>query len=101
MPRLMLIPGVSLGTRICDCCRCRSAFGSLLPITMKISQRGSMAPDDHHLRPLITYRSPSRVMLVEMLVASEDATAGSVMQNADLISPASSGRSHLSCCSLV
>ena len=31
-----------------------------------------------------------------MLVASEDATSGSVMQNADLISPSSSGLSHRS-----
>ena len=34
-----------------------------------------------------------------MLVASDEATAGSVMQNADRISPFSSGRSHVSCCS--
>ena len=34
-----------------------------------------------------------------MLVASEDATAGSVIANADLISPLSKGLSHLSCCS--
>lgn len=34
-----------------------------------------------------------------MFVASEDATSGSVMQNADRISPSSSGRSHRSCCS--
>ncbi len=40
-------------------------------------------------------------MLVAMLVASEDATSGSVMQNADRISPSSSGRSQRSCCSLV
>src|ERR1700721_2290718 len=35
-----------------------------------------------------------------MFDASLDATAGSVMQNADLIVPSSSGRSHRSCCSV-
>ena len=34
-----------------------------------------------------------------MLRASEEATSGSVMQNADRISPASSGSSHARCCS--
>ena len=38
-------------------------------------------------------------MRSEMLVASEDATSGSVIANADRISPSSSGRSHVSCCS--
>ena len=36
--------------------------------------------------------------MVAMLVASLEATAGSVMQNADLILPSSSGRSQRSCC---
>ena len=40
-------------------------------------------------------------MLVEMLLASEEATSGSVMQNADLIFPSSSGLSQRSCCSAV
>src|SRR5215469_7644624 len=40
-------------------------------------------------------------MLVEMLVASDEATSGSVMQNADRISPSSSGRSHRAFCSSV
>ena len=92
-------PGVSLGTRIIDCCRCRSAPGSVLPMTIRIWQRGSIAPDDHHLRPLITYSLPSRSILVAMLVASDEATSGSVMQNADRISPSSSGRSQRCCCS--
>ena len=34
-----------------------------------------------------------------MFVASEEATAGSVIAKADLISPFSKGLSHLSCCS--
>src|SRR5215469_6763729 len=40
-------------------------------------------------------------MLVEMLVASDEATSGSVMQNADRISPSSSGRSQRCFCSSV
>src|SRR5688572_23802470 len=65
-------------------------------MTTRISQRVSPAPDDHHLRPLITYESPSRSMRVEMLVASDDATAGSVMQKAERISPSSNGCSQRS-----
>ena len=55
--------------------------------------RGLIAPDDHHLRPLMTYSSPSRVIRVAMLVASEEATSGSVMQNAERICPSSNGLS--------
>ena len=68
-----------------------SAAGSVLPITMKISACGFSAPVIHHLRPLITYSSPSRSMRVAMLVASEDATSGSVIANDERISPSSSG----------
>ena len=68
---------------------------------MKIPQPGFIAPDDHHLRPLITYSSPSRSIRVVMLAASEEATSGSVMQNADLIWPSSSGRSQRSRCAWV
>ena len=32
----------------------RGATGSVLPMKIEILQRGSPAPDDHHLRPLIT-----------------------------------------------
>src|SRR5450759_781858 len=68
---------------------------------MRISHPGFIAPDDHHFRPLITYSSPSRSILVAMLDASEEATSGSVMQKADLISPSSKGRSQRSrCCSV-
>src|SRR5262245_8441863 len=68
---------------------------------MKIAilQRGSPAPDDHHLRPLMTYSSPSRTILESMFVASEEATAGSVIAKHERISPASSGVSQRSCCS--
>ena len=96
---MTITPGVSRGTRIMDCCRCRSADGSVLPITMKISACGFIAPVIHHLRPLMTYSSPSRSMRVAMLVASEEATSGSVIANADRISPSSSGCSQRFCCS--
>ena len=61
---------------------------------MMISQRGSVAFVVYHLRPLTTYSSPSRTIELSMLVASLDATAGSVIANAERISPASSGVNH-------
>src|SRR3954451_17156739 len=82
-----------------DCCRWTDSFTSVLPITIMILQRGSLMPVVHHLRPLMTYSSPSRTIDVEMFVASDDATSGSVMANADLISPSSSGCSHCDFCS--
>src|SRR5690349_23676033 len=53
----------------------------------------------HHLRPFNTYSSPSRVMVSCILVASDDATCGSVIAYVERISPASNGRNHWSCCS--
>src|SRR5580700_11643751 len=97
--RSILIPGVSNGIKIIDCCLCFAAVGSVLPMKIDILQRGSPAPLDHHLWPLITYSSPSRTMLDSMLVASDDATFFSVMLKQDRISPASSGFSQRSCCS--
>src|SRR5574342_1186821 len=64
-----------------------------------MAQRGLSAPDDHHLRPVMTYSSPSALMLVAMLDASEEATSGSVMQNAERICPSSKGLSQRSRCS--
>ena len=75
--------------------------GSVLPIRIATLQRGSPAPLDHHLRPLITYSPPSRSMLQRMFVASDEATSGSVIRKADRISPSISGRSHASFCSRV
>src|ERR1700676_455464 len=66
---------------------------------MATLQRGSPAPDDHHLRPLITYSLPLRTMLASIFVASDDATAGSVIAKHDRMSPASSGFNHRSFCS--
>ena len=56
-------------------------------------------PEVHHLCPLITYSSPSRVMLDSILVASEDATFGSVMAKAERILPSSRGSSQRFLCS--
>ena len=70
-------------------------------MTMKILQWGLRAPLDHHLRPVITYSSPSASMRVEIFVASEDATSGSVMQNAERMRPSSSGSSQSRCWSCV
>ena len=53
----------------------------------------------NHLRPFRTYSSPCRSMRSWMFVASDDATAGSVIEKHDRISPSSSGCSHCSCCS--
>jgi hypothetical protein len=38
-------PGVSIGTRICDCCLLGAASGLVFTITIMILQRGSPAPE--------------------------------------------------------
>ena len=38
-------PGVSRGTRICDCCLLGAASGLVFTITMRILQRGSPTPE--------------------------------------------------------
>ena len=40
--------------QVIDCCAWRFAAKSVLPITIAMLQRGSPAPDDHHLVPLMT-----------------------------------------------
>ena len=45
-------------------------------MTIATLQRASIAPVLHHLRPLTTYSSPSRTIVVAMLVASLLATLG-------------------------
>src|SRR2546422_1386928 len=97
--RSIFTPGASIGTRIMDCCMCLGAAGLVLPMKMEILQRGSPAPDDHHFRPLMTYSLPWRTMLASMLVASDEATAGSVIAKHERISPASKGFSQRSSCS--
>ncbi len=63
----------------------------------KTLQSGWPTPVDHHLRPLITISSPSTTAVASMLVASDDATSGSVIANAERMRPSSSGTSHSSC----
>src|SRR5699024_8766324 len=58
-------------------------------------------PVIHHLRPLITYSSPSRRITVWTLVASEDATSGSVMAYAERIVPSLSGSRYSAFCASV
>src|SRR5258708_19838439 len=87
--RMIFTPGASRGTRTMDCCLCLAAAGSVLPMKMEILQRGSPAPEDHHLCPLMTYSSPWRAMLAAILVASDEATPGSVLAHHERISPAS------------
>lgn len=70
-------------------------------MTMNSSVVGFMAPVVHHFRPEMTQSSPSARMDVVMFVASEDATAGSVMQNADRIRASRRGASHRSRCASV
>src|SRR6266850_2112238 len=61
---------------------------------MRTLHRLSPMPEVHHLWPLMTYWSPSRTIDDSMLVASEDATFGSVMANADRIFPSGRNRFH-------
>ena len=84
---------MSFGTTIIDCWRWRDALGSVLPITISTLQRSARAPELNHFVPLSTYSSPSRSMRRPMLVASEEATSGSVIEKAERISPSSSGAS--------
>src|SRR5437667_10537928 len=95
--RLMVRPGVFLGTSTILCWRYLSGLlGSVLPIAMNILQRSRAAPEIHHLRPLRTYSSPSRLMEHWMRVVSELSTHGSVIANPDRMSPWSRGRGHVS-----
>jgi hypothetical protein len=89
---------VSIGTRIWLCCLWIGPSVEVLPITIMIRQFGCIAFVVHHLRPFSTYSSPSRSIRSWMLVASELATSGSVIANAERISPSSSGRSQRSFC---
>jgi hypothetical protein len=70
-------------------------------MTIASLQRGSPAPLDHHLRPLTTYSLPRISILHWMFVASEEATSGSVIRNAERMAPSLNGFSHSSFCSRV
>mmetsp|Transcript_121358 Transcript_121358/g.377302 ORF Transcript_121358/g.377302 Transcript_121358/m.377302 type:complete len:298 (+) Transcript_121358:448-1341(+) len=97
--RRIFTPGASRGTRIMDCWLCRGPVKLVLPSSTKTLHSGRMAPEIHHLWPLMTYSSPSASMRVQMFVASLEATPGSVMAYAERISPLSSGSSHCFFCS--
>src|SRR5688500_16977364 len=99
--RWIVIPGESMGTRIIDCCWYVGAEGLDCPMKIQILQRGSPAPEVHHLRPLMMYSSPRRSTRARMFVASEEATSGSVIAKQERISPDNNGASHLFCCSAV
>ena len=63
---------------------------------MTIRKSATEALVENHLRPLITHWSPSSTALVCSSVGSLPAVSGSVIENADRRSPASSGYSHCS-----
>jgi len=96
----MLTPGVSSGTSTMECWLWRPpAVSGVRAMKMMIFAFGWPRPLDHHLLPLRTMSSPSTMAVACMLVASEEATSGSVMQNTERISPASSGVSQRAFCS--
>ena len=99
--RSTFTPGVSRGTSTIECRWWRSASGSVSPMKTRILQSGLPTPVDHHLRPLMTISSPSTTAVAAMLVASEEATSGSVIVKAERIRPSSSGSSQRSRCSAV
>src|SRR4051794_39618892 len=76
---------------------CGRASGSVTAMTMR---KSAIDPfEENHLWPLMTQSSPSRTARVVSVVGSEPALWGSVMENAECRSPASSGSSQRSFCS--
>ena len=65
---------------------------------MMILQSRLPTPVVHHLRPLTTTSSPSTTAVASMVVASEEATPGSVIPKALRIRPSSNGSSHSAFC---
>ena len=68
-------------------------------MTMETLHSSRIAPVDHHLRPLTTYSSPSSVIVADIVVASDDATSGSVMEKQERMRPSRSGSSQVCFCS--
>jgi hypothetical protein len=66
---------------------------------MAILQCGCVAPVVYHFRPLMTSSSPSFTIVACTLVASLDATSGSVIAKHERVSPSSSPGSHRARCS--
>ena len=94
MSRRICTPGVPTGTISIDARWYFCASGSVTAITIRKSATDAF--EENHLRPLMTHWSPSSTAVVSSSVGSEPAVCGSVIENADLRSPASSGYSH--CC---
>ena len=87
--RTMFTPGVSTGTMNIEARSCGAASGSVTAITIR---KSAIEPFEvNHLWPFRTYPSPSRTARVRSCVGSEPGVSGSVIENADLSSPASSG----------
>src|SRR3954452_17699359 len=97
MSRTMFTPGVSAGTMIIEARWCGRASGSVTAMTIRKSAIEPFV--ENHLWPLMTNSSPSRTARVRSVVGSDPATPGSVIENADFRSPASSGSSQRSFCS--
>ena len=93
-----MIPGVSVGTSTMLWRRWAASPGSVAP--MKIISLQSLVEDPETSTTSgrsARSESPSRVMVAEMLLASELDTAGSVIAKQDRIVPSSSGTSHSRC----
>mmetsp|Transcript_2769 Transcript_2769/g.9347 ORF Transcript_2769/g.9347 Transcript_2769/m.9347 type:complete len:207 (-) Transcript_2769:1312-1932(-) len=103
--RTTVSPGVPMGTSTMEWRACRGwpsvSSSTARPMKMQILQSGLPAPVIHHLRPLSTSSSPSMRTVACMLVASDEATSGSVIAKQERISPASRGSSHRAFCSAV
>ncbi len=99
--RSTVMPRVSVGTRTMLWRRWAASPGLVQPMKIISLQSLLRIPEVHHFRPLSTSESPSRVMVAEMLLASELDTAGSVIAKQDRIVPSSSGTSHSRCCAPV
>src|SRR3954464_14249845 len=89
MSRTIVTPGVSAGTISIDARWYLWASGSVTAMTIRKS--ATEALDENHLCPLMTHSSPWSSARVWSRVGSEPAFSGSVIENAERRSPASSG----------
>src|SRR3954454_11067222 len=89
MSRTIVTPGVSAGTISIDARWYLWASGSVTAMTIRKS--ATEALDENHLWPLMTHSSPTSSARVWSSVGSEPAFSGSVIENAERRSPASSG----------
>ena len=82
-------PGVSAGTMNIEARWCGGASGSVTAMTIRKSATEPL--EENHLWPSITQRRRRRPRAVASSVGSEPAVSGSVIENAERRSPASSG----------